>query len=583
MAELAPQSRRPAGPWTGRQTRAQFAAIAWLRWRILVNSLRRKGRVGELIGNIVVYLVSASIVVFLVGGAGVAAYYLAGHGHLHRISWMLWGIFILCQLLNIQLAQPSTTFDPTQLIRFPLRVDTYVAIRLFFGLLTPANIVGTLMSLAVAAGIGSAAPALWTYALLTLAVFAATNVLFSRMVFAWVDRWLATRRAREIFTGLIFTFSLGIQWANFTFNPAYSNSHTHHTHGISHQHIHFIITVYRRVRPLLAALPPDLTASSLVAANQAAVASFFAYTLACALFAAAFLTVFALRMRTEFRGESLSDAATGVSRKAVRPAAAKLAHSTSTPAAVAPPTSSSSFGVPSVFVTMLGKELLYVRRHMGILYGLIMPIFLVIIFASKFAARSNSIWIFPTAVAYTLLAICPLSYNSFGFEAEGSQFYFLAPVRMRDILLAKNLFNFLLALVEIIVIFGIISYMTGMPSLQIAAAAMLWAAGTLAISSIFGNRRSISTPKKISSQRMANKQTSKLNAFISMSVLVISAGTAAGLFGICIGFHLRWALIPIFAIFAAIEIGIYIHSLGSLDQFALDHREELFTELCKQS
>jgi hypothetical protein len=38
------------------------------------------------------------------------------------------------------------------------------------------------------------------YAFLALLVFAAANVLFNRMLFAWVDRWLSTRRAREIFT-----------------------------------------------------------------------------------------------------------------------------------------------------------------------------------------------------------------------------------------------------------------------------------------------------------------------------------------------------------------------------------------------
>jgi ABC-2 type transport system permease protein len=565
------------------QTHAQFAAIAWLRWRILANSLRRKGGSGEVVGRIFVVLVFASIAVFFVAGSGIAAYYLAGHGHLNRISWMLWGIFILCQLLNIQLGQPATTFDPTQLIRFPLRGDTYVAIRLFFGLLTPANIVGALMCFAVAVGIGIAAPALRIYALLALGVFAATIVLFSRMVFAWVDRWLSTRRAREVFTGIIFAGSLGIQWANFTFNPAYNH---HHTHGISRQHIHFVVSLYHRAQPLLAALPPDLSASSLVAANRAAVTSFFAYTLASALFAAAFLIVFALRMRTEFRGESLSDAANGVSRTArvsrtaVKPPEAKLAASTSVPAAI-PSALSIPFGVPPVIVSVLGKEILYVRRHMGILYGLIMPIFLVLIFASKFASRSNSLWIFPSAVAYTLLAICPLSYNSFGLEAAGTQFYFLAPVRMRDIVLAKNLFNFLMALVEMVAIFAIISYMAAMPSLQTAAAALLWAAGTLAINTIFGNRRSIITPKTINPQRVANKQTSQLSAFISMGILALSAVFGAGLFGICLWSHQQWALVPVFALFAAIGIGIYIQSLGSLDQFALDHREEMFTELCK--
>ena len=63
------------------------------------------------------------------------AYFFVPKGHVAWMAGLLWGIFILCQLMNIQLGQPATTFDPTQLIRFPMKVDTYVGIRLFFGML----------------------------------------------------------------------------------------------------------------------------------------------------------------------------------------------------------------------------------------------------------------------------------------------------------------------------------------------------------------------------------------------------------------------------------------------------------------
>jgi ABC-2 type transport system permease protein len=577
MAELAPPTR-----WSLAQTRSQFAAIAWLRWRILINGFRRKGGTGELIGRIILTIVFTAGTLVMVAAAGIGAYFMVRFGHLDKIFLLLWGIFILCQLLNIQLGQPGTTFDPTQLIRFPLRSNTFIAIRLFFGLLTPANIAGTLMSLAVAIGIGIALPALWLFALIALSIFAAANVLFSRMVFAWVDRWLATRRAREIFTALIFAFSLGIQWANFTFNPAYNHGHKNSAHSLSQQHIDLITNLYHRAQPFLAALPPELTNASLIAARQSLPASFLTHTLGCALFAAFFFVVFALRMRTEFRGENLSDAATSVSRKTTKPATARLAPPTLAPASILPAQPTAS-GASPILGIMLSKDLLYVRRHMGILYGLIMPIFLVLIFASRFASRSNSVWIFPAAVAYTLLAVAPLSYNSFGFEAAGAQLYFLAPVRIRDILFAKNLLSFLMALVEMLAIFAIITYITGMPALKTAIAALLWAIGTLAINNIFGNRRSFTTPKKVNPQRMANKQTSQVSALISLGVLALSGGIAAGLFFLCIFFHQQWLLIPIFAIFAAVGVFIYLTSLRSIDQFALDHRETLFEELCKQT
>jgi ABC-2 type transport system permease protein len=569
--------------WSTAQTRQQFRAIAWLRWRILANSFRRKGSTSELVGIIIVYPLFGILVLAFVFGAGTGAYFIAAKGILPRLSLLLWGIFILCQLLNIQLGQPGTTFDPTQLIRFPLGARTYVVIRLFFGLLTPANIVGTLMSLAVAVGVIAALPGLWFYALLAMAVFAAANVLFSRMIFAWVDRWLSTRRAREVFGGVIFAVSLGIQWANFTFNPAY-NRHGHsHGHGVTQQRLSFVQSLYRHAHPFLGFLPPELTASALVAAHRAAALPYLGYTAGCALFAAAFLGVFALRMNTEYRGENLSDAANGTPKasKAAVPVARRA------PAAVnalaAPSAPAGGFSLPGPVVAMLGKEFLYIRRTMGILYGLVMPIFLVLVLASRVASRSNASWVFPAAVAYTLLAVGPLSYNAFGLDATGAQFYFLAPVRMKDILLAKNLFSFTMAFVEIVAVFGIISYVARVPSPFTAIAAVLWAVGTLAVNMIFGNRRSITTPKKINPQRMVNKQASQVSGFISLGVMAASGGIASAAFAGAIWFQKEWLLVPVFALFAAGGVFAYMKSLAGVDAFARDHREELLTELTKQS
>ena len=572
------------GGWTAGQTREQFTAIAWLRWRILVNGFRRKGGVGEMVGVVLLSLLFLSVVICFVGGAGVLAYLFVWKGHLVWMTWLLWAIFLICQLLNIQLGQPTTTFDPTQLIRFPMRVDTYVGIRLFFGMLSPANVAVTLMSAAVAVGVGVAAPRLGLYAVIAMAIFAATNVFFSRMIFAWVDRWLSTRRAREVFTAVIFVGSLGIQWANFTFNPAYSHGHKAQAYTMSAQKFGKVGGVIAKAEPWLRPMPPELASASLEKANGASVAGFAEYTVGAAAWAGLFLLVFAMRMRTEFRGENLSDAASA----APRPAKATVRVPSGV--AVAPvAVSASEFVVASgarvwaVVETVLGKEILYVRRNTGVLYGLVMPIFLVLIFASRFATRSSagSMWVFPAAVAYTLLAICPMSYNSLGLETTGIQFYFMAPVRMRDVLLAKNLLGTLMAVVEMVLIFGIITYVAGMPSIATAVAAVLWAVGTLAVNMIFGNRRSITSPKKVDLQKTMRRQASQVSALIAMAVMMVSSGVAAGIFFLCFWLHALWALVPVFAVFAAVGVWVYVQSLKTVDGFAQEHREELMLELCK--
>jgi ABC-2 type transport system permease protein len=561
--------------WTAAQTREQFLAIAWLRWRILVNGFRRKGGTGELIGRIFLYPVLAGFAIgpsILVGGG---AGYFTHIQQLNHISWLLWGTFAYCTLLNIQLGQPGSTFDPTELIRFPLRVRDYISIRLCFGLLSPANVIGTLMAASIAIGIVVSAPGLWLYAIVALAIFAAANVLFSRMIFAWVDHWLATRRAREVFTGLIFAFSIAVQWANFTFNPAYSHGHASH---ISPQTLALGLSIVHHVQPFLTWLPPQLIASALVAASNASIRLYSELTLACLLYAIVFYIVFALRTRTEFRGENLSDAANSVSKpaKKLEPRSA-----VATPFSTSATPARNPFGLSSPVIGILEKEFLYTRRHTGILYGLVMPIVVVLFVAFRFANHGNVTWVFAAVVAYCMLAVSNFSYNAFGLEATGIQFYFLAPVRMRDVLLAKNISSFATALIEVVLIFLVVSFAAGVPQLDVALATVLWATATLLITTLVGNRRSIVAPKKVAMGKMASKQVSQLSALISMGILSGSMVIAAIPAAIAYYIHHTWVLVPFAMLYVVAAAFFYERSLRSIDRYALMHREELFTELCK--
>ena len=62
MAELN------AGGWTAAQTRGQFAAIAWLRWRILRERLSAQGRRGEMAGIVLLSLLLSGMVLGVCGG-----------------------------------------------------------------------------------------------------------------------------------------------------------------------------------------------------------------------------------------------------------------------------------------------------------------------------------------------------------------------------------------------------------------------------------------------------------------------------------------------------------------------------------
>jgi len=568
--------------WSAAQSSAQYRAIAWLRWRIFLNNFRRKSSTGDLVARILIIPFAAIVIIGPTFGAGFGGWYFAHTDHFDGIAWILWGAFAFCQLLNLQLGQPGTVFDPTQLIRFPLPASRYTTVRLFFGVLSPANISAVCIALAVATGVTVAVPQLWAYAFTALLIFATANILFNRMLFAWIDRWLSTRRAREIFTAFIFIFALGVQWVNFTFNPSF-NRHQHPTaaqaaSAASARHnLDVAMHLYDKVWPWLTGFPPNLTASAMNHAHNADALHALANILFCALFALAFYTVFAWRTHTEYRGENFSDQANAVRKQPLAPAARA--------GITAPTLASTTVAPPSRYAPLIGifgKEFLIVRRNTGIFYGILAPLILVLLFSFKMAARSQAPWLFPASMAYALMGITPLFYNVFGLEGAGCQFYFMSPVRMRDVFLAKNLLNLTLAAIDILLVYIVIAYVAAVPSLRMTIAGLLWAAAVLLASMAIGNRRSITAAKKVEAGRSASKQASPMSSLISFLLLIVAAGIGAGLYLLETKLHISWILIPTLAIMAAAAWIFYRSGLDSIDRYAYENREQLFAELCKQ-
>ena len=586
MAELASEPRLLSG---ARLATEQMRAIVWLRWRILANGFRRKGGAGELVARILLFPLFAILALLPTLGAGTLAWYCASAHQLDRLVWVLWGAVALTQLVNINLGQPGTTFDPVELIRFPMPLRRFVLVRLCFGLLTPGNVIVSLISLAVAVGLTVAHPSLCVPALLTMLVFALTNVLFTRMIFAWVDRWLSTRRAREVFTAFIFVFSLSIQYVNVRFNPGFQHNRNRYVVGLGQdpqQSLEPLQATLRRVHPFVAWLPPELSTRALVAASKARTLPWSANTGGCALFSAAFLAVYSLRMRTEFHGENLSDTAIATVAAPIRAARRTTPLADTSPLPFSAEHSESRPRrslLPPTLAPLLSKELLVLRRNMGLFYGLVAPAVMVFLFAGRMSSRSGSHWVLLGAVAYALLGISPMSYNSFGFEGTGAQFYFFAPIKLRDIFFAKNLFGVLLAVTEVLVVVLITSYVAGRPRLTDCVFAVLWATGTLLINTTLGNLRSVSAPKKVNPGRTMTKAQSAVSGYIAIGVLLGCVALGFGCELLTIYLRREWIGLTLMLLFAAAGIAIYAHGLAGIEAYALARRDILFEELGKKT
>ena len=300
MAQL---DATPLPPWTSAQSRAQLAAVAWLRWRIFVHSFRYKGKKRTVAKWIVIaiarILVWGIIAVFALGpivACAATGYYAASHHQLSMLSTLTWAVFTVSLFISINISPATIGFDLTPLLRFPIDFRRYLLIRLFFGLFAIPTVVANLSLAAAAIGIGVARPELFLWSALVLGVFALHNVFFIRMIFAWVDRWMATRRAREIFGGLVLFLSLGFQLA-----VSGGRGHRGETFAT-------LARLFAPLHPLMQYLPPGLAAQAIVDRAHSAITPAYTGLLGLIAFAIASLAILAMRLKREFRGENLSEA-----------------------------------------------------------------------------------------------------------------------------------------------------------------------------------------------------------------------------------------------------------------------------------
>ncbi len=553
----------------------QFRAVAELRWRLFRNGFRRKGSKGELAARVVVLPLAGLLLLTPVAACFGLAYAAVRSGRVEALEAIFTGVFALQMLVSLQISPPALSFTPESLIRFPLSFPRYLTIRLYLGLLSTSTVVGTFCLLAAAAGVAVARPQLTAVAVGAALALALTNMLFTRMVLAWVDRWLATRRAREVLTLLIFVFSLGIQYVNVTVNNLGGGD----THAQQLAKISAALRVYRRAQEYVAVLPPGLAGAAIRSLSRGGTGAAAAEVGAVLLYGIAFLAVLGWRLEREYRGENLSGetlSAASVPRK--RPANGLRASAGGAAAGGL----WAAWQDRSVLGACVRKEWIYVRRNPSQFYGLLAPLAMVFLFAGRMGGVSRSGLVFPAGAAYALLGVAALAYNLFGTDAGGAQFYFLAPVEMRTVVLAKNLFGFGLAALQVVLLYGVLRFSSGaVPPWRITLSTLCWVVFAALVNATIGNVRSITAPKKMDPGRVARKQASPLSALMSVGAMLGAALLGAGLLALGSVLGQPWLPLPVLLACDVGAVLLYRRGLGRVDPLAQSHRETFLEELTK--
>jgi ABC-2 type transport system permease protein len=572
-----PTALTPPTDWTAAQSRAQFAALARLRWCIFRNSFRRKGGAGEVVARILFFPIIGFFAFGPILGAGFSAYLFVSGNRLFMLSFLTWALFALWLLVLLNISPPGLSFDINTILRFPLSFRRYLTARVFFGLLSAANVIGTLAVIGVCIGVGIARPSLALWSTILLAIFALSNIFFTRMMLVWVERWLSTRRAREIFTGFIFLASLSFQYINVNFNPGFQHGSHHHASAA----LPVLLNIYHHITPIAGLLPPGLAASSIVSFSQGRMLSAGANLLGLIVFTVLFFSVYAWRMQREFLGENLSET-TQTNQRAVRRTTGAPFRPALPSSAVRSTADTGAFFLNNTVLACLQKEFIYLQRNLNQLYGFIAPLFMVFLFASRISAAGRfGGLVFPLSIAYSTLGISTLSYNALGMDTGGVQFYLLSPTRLRDVFLAKNLTIFFLTLAELVLIFLVIMVVAQVPSFVVFVATICWLLFATFTNAAIGNLRSIIAPRRVDLLKASRKQISQLSALLAIAVIAACAGIGAAVLFLCSYLGRDWLTIPIFLVLAVVAFIAYLQGLNHLDALALTHRETLTEELCK--
>lgn len=552
----------------GPLARAQYSAVLRMRRQMLLHSLRSTRGKFELLARF--FWIGFFLFVGLgVGtGCGFLAHQLASDDQLKLLPVLLWPILVLWQVIPIMLASSQENVDFSFLLRFPVSFRSYILLYLCFGVFDPASLIGGVATLGVWVGLITVKPGLAICFGIALFAFAFFNFLLTRAIFSWIERWLAKRKTREILGMVFLALFLSFQ----LLNPVLRRT----SNGANHTDVAKFREAEHLIAKIQRPLPPGLTGRylALVAKGQ--------YVPAFALFGAMLLYIggvgllLGLRLRAEYRGESLGEAPKVSKRQPRKPLALLETYS-------APPANSRWFDGPIPAIVV--KELHYLSRSGVMLFSMAAP--LVIMFAVGGQVRSEhspiAQFAFPFAVAYGFLPLTRQVCNSLGGEGAGIQLFFLSPTPFRTIMLAKNLLQVSLFLLELTLVCLIVLSKYGPPGAKIAALTFCWLLFALPANLAVGNILSISMAYRMTLTRVSREQGSVGNGLLSLlnQILIFAVGAAVYLPLVYFG-HGELAG-PILLVFAGGAVLLWLRGLSNVDRMAANRRESLIADLVRRA
>lgn len=562
-----------SGPGLG----AQVVLVADLRWRLFRNGLRGLTAKLSLFGSIFVGIVWTVLGIGAAIAIGVGSYFLVAQGFTKYLSAILWGIFLFWQAFPILSAQLASTFDSTNLLRFPLKFSAFMVLNLAYGFADPASLCGIVWHFAMWIGITAARPDLWFRAGLILLLSAAMNLVFSRMLYAWLERILAQRRTREVLFALFILVMLCFQFSGMIVTR-YSKP---------------VTAFVAKTSYVWAALPPGQVGVSLQSFLVGAASPALIAGAVVILYAAVFAALFAFRLHAVYLGELFSESAAParIEKKSAVPRSVQVA----APVVASPDSAQRSF-IPGTVEAVFLKEVRYLYRNTMSALNLFLP--LIIVGAMSLNSRAVAVdrpgrhggggmvkffasnFAYPGAVAYALLILMQFSMNSLAYDGGGVQMFYLVPVKFRTIMLGKNIFQGALLALEALMCWALITAISGPPPVIVVLCTWTGLAFVALINIAAGNYLSLRFPRKFEFGVRARRASgaSSLLAFLVYFACLGLLGGVAALVRFLAG---AWFIPVAFAVLAVAALAVYLQVLNETSNQAVRQREALIDQLVR--
>jgi len=545
----------------------QIRLVAGLRWRMLINGLRKKNNVLDLIGMGFVSFFGLLLVIGPSFGFYFAGYSFVSEGRLQWLAVPFWIIFVFWQAIPVFAAGFGSRFEFRTLLRFPFSPSAFYLIGLAYGLADFPALASICWLLVMTAGATVAKPGVLPIMLVVTMLIILLNVTMERLIGSWLERLLARRRSREIFFGIFILIMFSTQFI--------TPIQRHYTKRSPNPGAFTGMVKY------LAPFPPSLSARVITGVIRHDFVDLALGLSGLAGFVFLFSALLWQRYAAQYRGEELGESAAPSRAVPVR----------AVPRPSSPQTISAGRTFRGLLPPMIGpivrKEFSYLIRNGFAFFLLVLPPAQMLLFSSQFGGKHPIIagralhadLFFPGMMAYTVLVMMGPAYNAFAYEGRGIQTYFTAPLRFSDIFAGKNLVSAAVIAFEVVICGVVLAWAIGSPSIPTLFATTFALIFTVSGQLPIANWASLSFPRKLEFGSMRGQRNSGVSVWIMFGAQVVLAGISALVLSTARWSGNPWLPAEGFAFLAAAALGGYFASLQPLSELAEKKKEILIEAL----